>query len=122
MKTKITFTAINRNILEKDTGVMGAPKIKVIKAIRETFKTGLQQSKGIADELWISQVFTDDLLPRADKDGQAILREYGIHIVQPDARISTDVRLMQLVKAAIRDGEPRLAASLLGVYNDHFAS
>ncbi len=117
MNTKITFTSINRNIFEKRVDV---GKIKAIKAIRATFKIGLQHSKQIADVLWASQMVTDDTLPRADKDGQAILREYGVHIAQPDAHISLEVRLMQLVKAAIRDGEPRLAASLLGVYNDHF--
>jgi hypothetical protein len=117
MQTKITFTSVNRYIFEKK---MDGGKIKVIKCFRDAFGIGLQVSKQVIDALWEDQVYTSPALPRAKREGQDQLHEYGIHIVQPDAHIPLDTRLMQLVKAALKHHEFHLALNLLSVHNDHF--
>jgi len=115
MKTIITFKTSDLKYFEAH---LDGGKIKAIKALRKAFATGLQESKRIVDQLWTVQTMQIDLM-RAQREGLAELRTYGIHISQPAKAIPIDVRVLQLVKAALKADEPLLAADLLQAYNMH---
>jgi hypothetical protein len=117
MKTVLTFSGVAKLSMQaRDQG-----KIYMIKCIREAFGTGLQDSKKIADPLWdrVAGVVID--LPRVTVTGYELLQKIGVGVQQPSKTIPLPVRLMQVIKAALKAEAPLLAADLLQAYNMHAA-
>lgn len=95
--------------------------IKFIKLLRSIYRPenlGLQDAKYIADQLINAGIAEAELRLPSPEQRSELKQMYGVTVTALSGGLR--VRLKQIIKAAVRDGETELAYDLLGVYNKFY--